>query len=167
MPQIKMMLSEFPWDEKYSVSGVEDVLTPALAIYPEMIASNIACTLRLMKGDANRWRAHIKTSKLGYTLRMLIDRGVTNFKCATTLELVEACRNGAADVLLAYPVMAANAARARDIAEEFSKVRISVLTENKEQVEQWRGSRVSVFLDLNPGMNRTGINWINAQKLSK
>lgn len=152
-----MMLSEFPWDERYRVSGAEGILTPALVIYPEIVASNIACTLRLMQGDANRWRAHIKTSKLSYTLRMLVDRGVRNFKCATTLELLEACRNGAADILLAYPVMGANATRAREIAEEFPTVRVSVLAENEEQVVQWRGSRVSMFLDLNPGMNRTGI----------
>lgn len=157
MAQTKMMLGEFPWDERYRVSDIEEVLTPALAIYPDIILSNIECTLRLMQGDANRWRAHIKTSKLGYTMRMLIDRGIRNFKCATTLELLEACRNGAADVLLAYPVMGANAARVREIAKEFPKVRVSVLAENEEQVQQWQGSQISMFLDLNPGMNRTGI----------
>jgi len=36
-------------------------------------------------------------------------------------------------------------------------VRISALAENEEQVRQWRGSRVGVFLDINPGMDRTGI----------
>src|SRR5208283_2402682 len=34
---------------------------------------------------------------------------------------------------------------------------ISVLAENAEQVEQWRGRPVGVFLDVNPGMDRTGI----------
>jgi D-serine deaminase-like pyridoxal phosphate-dependent protein len=36
-------------------------------------------------------------------------------------------------------------------------VRISVLAENEQQVGQWRGSRVGIFLDMNPGMDRTGI----------
>jgi D-serine deaminase-like pyridoxal phosphate-dependent protein len=45
----------------------------------------------------------------------------------------------------------------REIAEQFGRVRISVLAENEEQVRQWCGSRVGVFLDINPGMNRTGI----------
>jgi D-serine deaminase-like pyridoxal phosphate-dependent protein len=58
---------------------------------------------------------------------------------------------------LAYPTMAANARRVREIAHEFPEVRISVLIENEEQLRQWQGSRVGIFLDLNSGMNRTGI----------
>jgi D-serine deaminase-like pyridoxal phosphate-dependent protein len=153
----KSMLSEFAWDERYKVPGIENVLTPALVIYPEIIAANLERTLKLLGGDEDRWRVHIKTAKLGYTVRMLVERGVRNFKCATTLELIVACQCGAADVLLAYPSVGANARRVREIAEEFPKVRISVLAENEEQIRQWRGSRLGVFLDINPGMDRTGI----------
>lgn len=151
------MLNEFAWDERYRVSRIEDVLTPALVVYPEMISSNIDQTLRLLDGDANRWRVHVKTAKLEYALRMLADRGIRNFKCATTLELLVACRSGAKDVLVAYPMVGANARRVQEIAETHPNVRISVLVENEDQVRQWRGSSVGVFLDINPGMNRTGI----------
>jgi len=82
---------------------------------------------------------------------------VRNFKCATTLELLVACECGAADVLVAYPVIGANARRVREIAEQFPQVRVSVLVENEEQARQWRGGRLGVFVDINPGMNRTGI----------
>ncbi len=165
MAALKFMLTEFPWDERYRVSEIEDVLTPALVVYPEIVASNIECTLLLLGGDATRWRAHIKTAKIGYTLRMLVDRGIRNFKCATTLELKTACENGAEDVLVAYPVMGANARRVREIADHFRQVRISVLAENKEQVRQWQGSPVGVFLDINPGMNRTGIEASRAEEI--
>ena len=151
------MLNELAWDERYSVQRADETLTPALVVYPEMIASNIARTLELLDGDANRWRVHIKTAKLDYTLRMLIESGVRNFKCATTLELLAACRSDASDILLAYPALGANARRVREIADAFPNVRISVLAENEEQVRQWRGSPIGVFLDINPGMNRTGI----------
>jgi D-serine deaminase-like pyridoxal phosphate-dependent protein len=151
------MLSVFHLDQRYRVTDLEDVLTPALVLYPDLIASNIRQTLNLLDGDANRWRAHIKTAKLGLALQMLVEHGVHNFKCATTLELLVACQNGATDVLLAYPVMGANARRAQDIAGEFPHVRISVLAENEDQLQQWHGSRVGIFLDINPGMNRTGI----------
>ena len=159
------MLSEFPWDERHRVTGIEDVLTPALVIYPEIVASNIARTLHLLGGDPDRWRPHIKTAKLAYTLGMLVERGVRNFKCATTLELLVACYSGAADVLLAYPVVGANARRVLDIANQFPHVRISVLVENEEQVRQWRGSSVGVFVDINPGMNRTGVEQDQTEKV--
>lgn len=157
MASQKSMLNELAWDERYSVPRADETLTPALVVYPEMIASNIARTLELLDGDANRWRVHIKTAKLDYTLRMLIVSGVRNFKCATTLELLAACRSEVSDILLAYPALGANARRVREIADAFPDVRISVLAENEEQVRQWRGSPIGVFLDINPGMNRTGI----------
>ena len=153
----KFMLSEFLWDERHRVAGIEEVLTPALVVYPEIVASNTARTLHLLGGDPDRWRAHIKTAKLAYTLRMLVERCVRSFKCATTLELLVACDSGVADVLLAYPVVGANARRVLEIANQFPHVRISVLVENEEQVRQWRGSSVDVFVDINPGMNRTGV----------
>lgn len=151
------MLNEFAWDERYRLSNIDDVLTPALLVYPEAISSNIEQTLRLLDGDPNRWRVHVKTAKLEYALRMLAERGVRNFKCATTLELLVACRSGANDVLVAYPMVGANARRVSEIAEAYPHVRISVLSENEAQIQQWRGHSVGVFLDINPGMNRTGI----------
>src|SRR5208282_3849919 len=163
----RSMVAEFAWDQSYKISGVEDVMTPALVVYPEIIASNIERTVELLGGDANRWRVHIKTAKLGYTLRMLVECGVRNFKCATTLELLVACQCGAADVLVAYPMMGANARRVREIAEQFPKARISILTENEEQLRQWQGSRLGIFVDINSGMNRTGIEQEHASEVVK
>ena len=153
----KSMLHEMKLDQRYAVSAIEDILTPALLLYPEEIANNIERTLALLSADPNRWRVHIKTAKLSYTLKMLLDRGVQNFKCATTLELLTACRTGVTDVLLAYPAIGANARRTQEIAQQFPEVRISVLVESEEQLQQWRTSRAGIFLDINPGMNRTGI----------
>ena len=153
------------WDDVYAVQESEDVLTPALVIYPDIVAANIECTLKLLEGNADRWRVHIKTAKLAHTLHLLLERGIRNFKCATTLELLVACRGGAADVLLAYPVMGANARRVREIAEQFPDARISALVENEKHMQQWRGSRVGVFVDINPGMNRTGIEQTRAEEI--
>src|SRR5271169_5030562 len=159
------MLSKLTWDQRYHVSDIDNVLTPALVLYPEVIDSNIARTLHLLGGNADRWRAHIKTAKLAYTVRMLVERGCQNLKCATTLELLVACGSGAADVLLAYPVVGANARRVREIVDQFPDIRISVLAENEEQVRQWQGVPVGVFLDINPGMNRTGVEQSHGDKI--
>jgi D-serine deaminase-like pyridoxal phosphate-dependent protein len=153
----KCMLNDFPWDPRYRVPDLENVLTPALVMYPQFIVSNISHTLDLLGGDGDRWRVHIKTAKLASTLRILVDRGVRNFKCATTLELLVASQSGAADVLVAYPVVGANARRVREIADAFPNVRVSILAENEVQIRQWQGTPVGIFLDINPGMNRTGI----------
>src|SRR5215475_2523664 len=167
MAQLKFMLKEFPRDEQNRVENAEEVLTPALVVYPDAIAENISRTVELLGGNGDRWRVHVKTAKLAYTMRMLTERGVWNFKCATTLELLTACKSGARDVLLAYPTVGANARRVLEIANSFSKVRMSVLAENEEQIGQWRGSSLGVFLDINPGMNRTGIEQNRSDEIVK
>ena len=141
----------------YTVRDIGRILTPALAIYPRIVDANIEATLRFAGGDANRWRPHIKTAKLAFIMRRLVDRGVVNFKCSTTLELTTACDAGARDVLVAFPMVGASARRLHQIADERPDVRISVLVENEEQAANWRGSRIGMFIDVNPGMNRTGI----------
>lgn len=133
------------------------MLTPALAIYPEIVDSNIAATIRLLGGDPNRWRPHVKTAKLAYTMRRLVAHGATSFKCATTLELATICEAGARDVTIAYPLVGAGAHRVREMADRYGDVGISALIENEHQVEAWAGSRVGLFIDVNPGMDRTGI----------
>jgi D-serine deaminase-like pyridoxal phosphate-dependent protein len=79
------------------------------------------------------------------------------FKCATTRELEVLCQLGAPDVLLAFPVVGANARRAAELAVAHPATRVSVLVESPAQLAQWRGAPVSIFVDMNPGMDRTGL----------
>jgi len=144
-------------DTRYRIDDVGEVLTPALVVYPEIVDANIAATLRLLGGRAERWRPHLKTAKLSFTMRRLVHHGVTHFKCATSLELLTACEAGAGDVLVAYPVVGANARRVREIAEQAPETRVSALVEAEEQIAAWEGGRVGMFVDINPGMDRTGV----------
>jgi hypothetical protein len=53
----KSMLAEFPWDPRYQISSIADVLTPALLLYPEILAANIDRTVELLgPGPARRAR---------------------------------------------------------------------------------------------------------------
>jgi D-serine deaminase-like pyridoxal phosphate-dependent protein len=142
---------------KYQVHSTERVITPALLIYRDLVLANIDTTLCLLDSNPDRWRPHVKTAKLGYVMEMLTARGVSAFKCATSLELLTAIRAGARDVLVAYPVMGANAIRIRQIAAQNPQVAISVLVESVCQLESWFGTDIGIFIDINPGMDRTGI----------
>ncbi len=154
MPSFRDGLTPLP---QYAVQDEHNLSTPSLLIYAELVEANISAALRMMHGDANRWRPHLKTAKLGYTIRRLVERGVKTAKCATTLELVAAIDSGMQDVVVAFPLMGPNAARVREIAADHPDRRISTLVECVDQLDEWRGSAVGVFVDLNPGMNRTGM----------
>jgi D-serine deaminase-like pyridoxal phosphate-dependent protein len=141
----------------YAVSNTSRIVTPALLIYPEKLHHNIKATIAMVGGDANRWRPHIKTAKLSAVVKGYIRDGLRQFKCSTTLELLTACEAGAPDVLVAFSLVGGNALRVREIALKYPNTRVAVLAESRAQAEQWMDAPVSVFLDLNSGMNRTGI----------
>lgn len=152
-----VLAASFENSEEYQIGDLSHVMTPALAIYPEIVRRNISTTLALVGGDPNRWRPHVKTAKIAAVMHMLTEFGVRKFKCATTLELQTAISAGANDVLIAYPLAGANALRVRQIAESEPRVRISALVESCDQIAMWQGGHVGLFVDINPGMNRTGV----------
>ena len=139
------------------LAGLEQVRTPALLIDLDAVERNIAATLGLLAQDADRWRPHLKTAKLGLVMRRLRERGVTHAKCATTLELETACEAGFEDVLLAYAVSGPHVATVRRIAARYPHARLSVLVEDPAGLAAWRGAGVACFIDVNAGMHRTGI----------
>ena len=141
----------------YMLEDAANVRTPALAIYPEAVRSNIAATLRLMEGDPSRWRPHLKTLKSVFTIRMLVEAGVMQAKCATTRELEAACDAGMQDVLVAYPLARPSIQRVASIAKRYPGVRISGLVESVAGLDGWRGLSQPLFIDIDLGMHRTGI----------
>lgn len=149
----------------YELDETQEILTPALAIYPDIVDANIQTTLRLVGGNPHRWRPHIKTAKLKFTLERLINAGIDRFKCATTLELLTACQNGAKDVLVAFSISGSSVKRILQIAAQFPNVMISVLVEDRQQVNAWKGTSIGMFIDLNPGMDRTGIDATRTEEI--
>lgn len=141
---------------EYLLEDSGGLLTPALLLYADAVDHNIAVTIRVA-GGVERWRPHVKTAKLAWTMQRLLDHGLQAFKCATTRELDLLCQLGAQDVLLAYPVVGANARRVAAVAAAAPATRVSVLVEDVAQLAQWQATPVSVFLDLNSGMDRTGL----------
>ena len=139
------------------VTGLEAILTPALVVDLDAVKQNIAATLRLLGGDPNRWRPHLKTAKLGLTMRTIREHGVAQAKCSTALELETACEAGFRDLLLAYPVTGPQVDMVKHVAALYPATTISVLIEDAAMVAPWRGSRIGLFIDLNSGMDRTGM----------
>ena len=159
-----LSLPQLPLD-LYRIKDIGRVMTPALAIYPEIVDANIVTTLGLLGDDANRWRPHVKTAKLGFVIRRLVEHGIVNFKCSTSLELLTVCEAGAADVVVAYPMVGANARRVRAIADQFPGTVVSALVECREHIASWKSSRIGLFIDVNPGMDRTGIEQVRVAEI--
>ncbi len=137
-------------------------MTPALVIDAPRVRRNVATVLAMAGGNPDRWRCHLKTTKTPAVWAMLLDAGIRHFKCATTreletlLELVGERDDPGVDVLLAYPLVGPALDRAGVLATRHPGVRVSVLVEAEERVAEV-APVLGIHVDVNPGMNRTGI----------
>lgn len=148
-----------PW---YSISNIDTLDTPALVIYPERVIENLAI-LRSFVGDMDRVRPHIKTNKCPQVAALMMAEGITKFKCATIAEAEMLAMQGAKDVLLAYQPVGPKAQRLTLLQKKYSETKFSCLIDNIESLKALSslgtasGETLRVFIDLNVGMNRTGI----------
>jgi D-serine deaminase-like pyridoxal phosphate-dependent protein len=143
--------------DRYEIENDKSIPTPALLIYEEQVDANIRAVIAQC-GDAARWRPHVKTAKSAAIMARFAAQGISRYKCATTKELRALLDLGVPDVLLAFPVVGATAARVRDLAAGHPATRVSVLAESAAHIAQFAGSRIGIFMDCNPGMDRTGGN---------
>jgi D-serine deaminase-like pyridoxal phosphate-dependent protein len=153
-------------ERAYRVAGIEHMLTPVLAIFRDVVDANIAATIKNAGGNPSRLRPHITTAKLLSVVRRYVESGILQCKCATTLEFAVACEAGMRDVLVAYPMVGANAQRVKELSARHPSTTLSVLVDHPAQLKEWEPS-TGIFIDVNPGMDRTGIDPEHAEEVLK
>lgn len=154
-----MAAEKHPW---YALNEPEGIPSPALLVYPQRIARNIAEMVRVA-GDPLRLRPHIKTHKTAEIVQMQMEAGIRKFKCATLAEADLLGRCGAPDVLLAYQPVGPNQDRFLNLQKAYPQTRFAALADHPAVVDalhrkaKQAGAVIRLFVDLNVGMNRTGI----------
>jgi D-serine deaminase-like pyridoxal phosphate-dependent protein len=116
-----------------------------------------------MVGAVDRLRPHIKTNKSPDAVRLMLHAGITKFKCATIAEAELLGIVEAPDVLLAYQPLGPKLERFARLIKKFPKTKFSCLADNmdaaleQDDIFSSNSLQVSIYIDLNVGMNRTGI----------
>ena len=147
----------------YHIENINELDSPALVVYPQRVKANIALAIDMVGGDTSRLRPHIKTHKSPDVTRLLIDAGIHKFKCATIAEAEMLAMAGAKDVLLAYQPVGPKVQRYINLIKKYPGTKFSCLTDNDTALKSMArafeaaGLTVPIYLDLNVGMNRTGI----------
>ncbi len=146
----------------YNISNVTEVCSPALLIYPERIEHNIKKMVAIA-GIADRLRPHVKTHKMTEIIKLQMKYGINKFKCATIseTEMVSGC--GAKDILLAIQPVGPNLERFFQLKQKFDSTKISCIADSEDVIIQLsemarrKNLETNVWLDINNGMNRTGV----------
>ncbi len=148
--------------EHYQLHAAAQLLTPCLLVYPELIRANLAEMIRIA-GTVERLRPHVKTHKTPEIVRLAMELGVNKHKCATLSEATMLAQCGAPDVLIAYPQVGPAIDRLIKIVDEFPRTQFSTVIDNPVSFRQlesaFKAHRgvLGIFLDLDTGMQRTGI----------
>ena len=146
----------------YELENTENILSPSLLIYPERIEQNIR-TMISMAGGISNLRPHIKTHKTAEIIKMQLGLGIRKFKCATIAEaeLLAICE--APDILLAMQPIGADMERFFSLIQSYPDSEFSALVDHSTVLKAFaqrarsRKIKVSLWMDINNGMHRTGI----------
>jgi D-serine deaminase-like pyridoxal phosphate-dependent protein len=149
-------------DGWYLVDNADEVSSPSLLVYPDRIETNIKKAIEIA-GTVDKLRPHVKTHKMAEIIKLQMKYGIYKFKCATISETEMVARCGASDILLAIQPVGPNIGRFFKLKEEFNNINISCIADNEEVIIQLSdmarktGLETHVWLDINNGMNRTGV----------
>jgi D-threonine aldolase len=156
----------------YDIENVNMIDSPQVVIYADRVQHNIEAAVKMV-GDVNRLRPHIKTSKTSEVVQMMLDAGITRFKCATIEEAALLASLKAPDVLLAYQPVGPKVERLYRLMQQYPATRFSCLMDHVvaalalHEYFVAKGAVIEVFMDLNVGMNRTGISLEEAPQLGE
>jgi len=144
-------------------SSVLDTLnSPMMVIFRDRLQANLDSML-VMAGHPGRLRPHCKTHKMENIIRMWVEQGVTKHKAATIAECEMLAAAGATDILFAYNPVGPNIGRVVALATKYPACRISVTTDHERPLQLLSAAAekanvtIGVMLDVNVGMNRTGV----------
>jgi D-serine deaminase-like pyridoxal phosphate-dependent protein len=146
--------------------NINRIDSPALIVYEEIIIDNIRKAIEIAGGDVSRLRPHVKTNKTREICELMMHEGITKFKCATIAEAEMLAMAGALDILLAYQPVGPKIERLLRLMETWPAIRFACLTDNKLSAQEIdriisKGMNplvtLDVFIDVNTGMNRTGL----------
>jgi D-threonine aldolase len=146
----------------YEIENMDQLDTPALVVYPDRVRENIRLAIEMV-GSPDRLRPHVKTHKSPAVTRLMLEAGIRRFKCATIAEAEMLALEGAGDVLLAYQPIGPKAARLATLIRKFPATSFACLIDHPDAAEAMArvfaatGLDVPVYLDINVGMDRTGI----------
>ena len=146
----------------YKIDKARDIISPALLVYPNRVEENI-CSMIQIAGGTDFLRPHIKTYKIAEIIQLQLKYGINKFKCATIPEAQLLAHNGVKDILLAIQPVGVNINRFLHLIENYDNCEFSTIVDNRQtinkiaKIAKAKKRSISLWLDVNNGMNRTGI----------
>jgi D-serine deaminase-like pyridoxal phosphate-dependent protein len=146
----------------YEITRPEEIPSPAILVYPDRIEENTRRMISIA-GKPSALRPHVKTHKMSAIVNIQRKMGIEKFKCSTLSEVEMVAKCGAKDVTLAMQPVGPQLSGLFGLKKKYPGSDISVIVDDAEVIRQlsflaMSGSlNTGVWLDINNGMDRTGI----------
>lgn len=146
----------------YLLKHTDEIITPALVYYRDILLDNTDQVIAIA-GSPDRLWPHVKTHKCAEVLNIQMKKGIRRFKCATVAEAEMVCAAGAEAAILAMPPAGPTAKRMAALAKAYPNTQLYGIVDCEAHLELYRdaaletGMKFPVLVDINMGMNRTGI----------
>jgi D-serine deaminase-like pyridoxal phosphate-dependent protein len=154
------MSGSSPW---YEIANATEVASPTVLVHTDRVEHNLRRMIELVGGDPARLRPHVKTHKLAPIVAMKLALGIRKFKVSTIAEAEMTAQAGGPDILLAHQPSGPGIGRLIALMQAYPQVRWSTLVDDADNLAaigaaaQAAGLTIELYVDLNVGMNRTGI----------
>ena len=138
-----------------------DLDTPALWVDLDTMERNIAELARHFAAAQVQWRPHIKGIRVPAIAHKAIAAGAIGVTCATIREAEAMAESGVSDILIANEIVGKR--KISRLAQLCRRADVKVIIDNVDNVRALsaaacrHGVRIGVLIDINTGMNRTGL----------
>jgi D-serine deaminase-like pyridoxal phosphate-dependent protein len=148
----------------YRINEIEKIHTPRLLVFSDRVLRNIDSMKRLLEAfhpplSFANLCPHVKTHKSAWVTKQLLSAGISFFK-STLNEVNLLIKAGAPQIFIAYPLLEADAAEVAVAMVRNPKIQFYVQVSHPRHVEILRSLTQicwNIFIDVNIGMNRTGL----------
>lgn len=147
----------------YEINNIEEIDSPSIVLYEDRLMFNLHTMLEMVDNNPSKLRPHIKTNKMPKVIERMLALGMHHLKASTIAEAEMAAKVGASSVLIAHQLVGPKIERLATLIERFPNTQFSTLIDNTHSLEALnkeaskRNIEVDFFIDINNGMNRSGI----------
>ena len=146
----------------YKVLNEDELNSPSLVVYPLRIKKNIESMIEISGGGERLW-PHIKTHKMSKIINLLKEYGILKFKASTLAEVKILIECKVDQILFAMQPSKDKFLKLLDFEKKIPNIKFSTLVDNYKSFEMFskicleQKQKMRLWLDINNGMNRTGI----------
>ena len=148
--------------ELYTIENVDSISSPSIVVYTDLVIENIEKAIAII-GNKQNLRPHIKTNKTKEICELLKTRNIDKFKASTIAECDLLGQIQAKDCLLAYQLTPDKFQRFINLILNYKETHYSSVFDNIKNLYAYNEILVEknltgyIYIDINVGMNRTGI----------